>query len=351
MKKFNRKIHLDRIGSVTHPARLGSIVEVSSDCVAEEGAIVVGRALGESRLYGELELPSGRKAKVVTGNLLVGALGARQALHGYMGDVPESLKEGDIIHMLNMGGVLGICSSWNKEAGPPIQLQVLGAVVRNGLPMNIKDFAIPPCAVLRPDGPPLVLILGTCMNAGKTWAASEIVRQFSLAGKKVACGKLSGVAALRDLLSMSDNGAIATASFVDCGLPSTVRMKDLASIARSVIAHLERSSPDMILLELGDGIIGGYNTGSILEDDSIRRRTKARVLCANDLVGAWGGVGFLEKLGHRPDVISGPVTDNAVGYNYITSELKTGCANARNAPLELARLVANALGMTSEFAR
>ena len=62
MKKFNRKIHLDRIGSVTHPARLGSIVEVSSDCVAEEGAIVVGRALGESRLYGELELPSGRKA-------------------------------------------------------------------------------------------------------------------------------------------------------------------------------------------------------------------------------------------------------------------------------------------------
>lgn len=349
MKKFLRKIRLDRIGSGTHPARLGQMVEVSPDCVAEEGAVVVGRAMGESRLYGEIELPNGRKAKIVTGNLIAGVLGARQALHGYMGDVPESLAEGDTIHLLNMGGVLGICNSWNKETGPPIPIEVLGAVLRNGAPMNIKDFALPACHELRTEGPPLILILGTCMNAGKTYAGSEIIRLLTLGGLRIASGKLSGVAALRDLLSMSDNGAIATASFIDCGLPSTVRMKDLASVARSVIAHLEKSSPDAILLELGDGIIGGYNTGSILEDDSIRRRTRARVLCANDLVGAWGGVGLLERLGHRPDVISGPVTDNAVGTSYITRELKVGCANARNTPHDLARQVAAALAMAVDL--
>ena len=347
--KFNRKIHLDRTGSATHPAKLGSIVEVSPKCVAEEGAIVVGRALGENKNYGELELPSGRKAKIIAGNLVAGVLGARKALLGYMGDVPKTLEPGDHVHLLNMGSVLGICESWNRDLGPPIPIEVLGAVVRNGIPVNIKDFALPPCAELRAEGPPLVLILGTCMNAGKTYAGSEIIRLFSVAGLRVASGKLSGVAALRDLLSMSDNGAIATASFIDCGLPSTVNMKDLASVARSVITHLERSSPDLILLELGDGIIGGYNTRSIREDPSILRRTRARVLCANDLVGAWGGVRLLEPLGHRPDVISGPATDNAVGTHYITDELKTGVANARSAPKELARLIANCLGLNPEF--
>jgi hypothetical protein len=75
------------------------------------------RALGENKNYGELELPSGRKAKIIAGNLVAGVLGARQALLGYMGDVPKTLEPGDHIHLLNMGGVLGICESWNSRFG------------------------------------------------------------------------------------------------------------------------------------------------------------------------------------------------------------------------------------------
>ena len=48
-------------------------------------------------------------------------------------------------------------------------------------------------------------------------------------------------------------------------------------------------------------------------------------------------------------MISGPVTDNAVGTRYINDELKTGVANARSAPKELARLIANCLGLNPEF--
>ena len=70
-------------------------------------------------------------------------------------------------------------------------------------------------------GAPLVVVAGTCMNSGKTVAATEIIKQAAHAGLKVAGGKLSGMACLRDTLNMEDHGAIATASFLDCGLPST----------------------------------------------------------------------------------------------------------------------------------
>ena len=344
--KFTRKIRLDRIGSATSPARLNNIVEVSEDCVADEGTIVVCRALGERKVYGELELPSGRMAKVVSGNIVAGVLGARQALHGYMGEPPKTLKAGDTLSLLNIGGVTGVVSSASKALGMPIPMQVLGVVVRNGKPVNIRDYALPAAGPLRPDGPPLLMVLGTCMNSGKTYAATEVIRLMSHNGVRIAAGKLSGVGALKDVLGMGDNGAIAISSFLECGHPSTVNVKDLAATARSVVTHLEKANPDLIVLELGDGIIGGYNLGSILNDKSILARTKARILCANDLVGAWGGVNFLTDLGHRPQVVSGPVTDNAVGTSYIERELKIRSANARNEPVVLTQILADALNLT-----
>ena len=345
--KFARKIRLDRITSATRPARVGSIVEVSPTCEAREGAVIVGRALNDNRVYGDVELPSGRPAKVVAGNLLAGVLGARRALHGYMGDVPAALDVGDEVHLLNMGGVLGICEAPNRDLGPPIRVEVLGQAMREGKLLNIRDFTLPPCARLG-EGPPIILVMGTCMNSGKTFAAAEIIRLLTQSGVRVAAGKVSGVAARRDLLSMEDNGAIATASFVDCGLPSTVNASDLAGVSRAVVAELERHQPDAILLELGDGILGGYNTGSVLDDESLRERTRCGVLCANDLVGAWGGCSLLEPLGHRPTIVSGPVTDNAVGTGYIERELGVACANARSTPEQLATAVARACGLGSE---
>lgn len=310
---------------------------------------MIGRALGERKSYGELELPTGRMAKVVAGNLIAGVLGARQALHGFMGSVPKSVKVGDVLSLLNIGGVVGEVSKASNALGQPIPLEILGVAVRNGRPINIADYALAPCDALAADGPPIIIVMGTCMNSGKTYAASELIRLTSNAGVRVASGKLSGVGALKDTLAMSDNGAIATSSFLWCGLPSTVNKKDLASVARAVIAHLEKADPDLVVVELGDGVIGGYNVDSILKDPTILARTRARILCANDLVGAWGGVKFLDPLGHRPQLISGPVTDNEVGTSYIERELGISCANARNEPVLLARLVAKAAGINVEI--
>lgn len=346
--KYHRKIRLDRIASSTRPARIGGIVEVSPVVDAREGAVIVGRALNDNRVYGDIELPNGRLCRVVRGNLIVGVLGARRALHGYMGDVPTSLAVGDEVHLLNLGGVLGVCDQPNLDLGPPIRVEVLGQASRDGELLNIHDFALPECAALSSSGPPVVLVFGTCMNSGKTFAAAEIIRILSHAGVRIAAGKVSGVAAMRDLLKMEDNGAVALASFADCGLPSTVNAADLGAVARAVVQELERATPDLILLELGDGVLGGYNTESVLAEETLRARTRCRVLCANDLVGAWGGQQMLAPIGHEPQVISGPVTDNAVGTSYIERELGIPCANARYAPVALAAQVATCAGLDVE---
>ncbi|HEY2847425.1 MAG TPA: hypothetical protein VGI80_06355, partial [Pyrinomonadaceae bacterium] len=97
-------IFVQKVGSVT--SRLGSFssVEVLTERrAASTGDVVAVRALGESSSYGNLELPSGRLAKINRGDVLLGALGKRRALKGFVGNVPETIAAGDRLHLLNMG--------------------------------------------------------------------------------------------------------------------------------------------------------------------------------------------------------------------------------------------------------
>jgi len=128
---------------------------------------------------------------------------------------------------------------------------------------------------------------------------------------------------------MADHGAVATASFLDCGLPSTVDVGDLAPTAKAIIARLNEINPDLIVIELGDGILGGYSVDTIFDDAEIREATAALVFCASDYVGAWGGIELLRRRGVNIDVISGSVTDSQMGEDYVKNEFGVPAANAR----------------------
>jgi hypothetical protein len=45
-------------------------------------------------------------------------------------------------------------------------------------------------------------------------------------------------------------------------------------------------NPDLIVIELGDGILGGYSVDTVFDDLEIREATAALVFCASDYVGA-----------------------------------------------------------------
>src|SRR5690606_31127419 len=129
------------------------------------------RALGEKTTYGELELEEGRMAKSFEDDIIIGALGARNALKGYVGKVPEQIKAGDVLNMLNLGGVIGLCTSANKDLGAPLKVDVVGMVVRKGRILNLTDASIADHDRIEPGmNIPIVAVSGTCMSAGKTKA-------------------------------------------------------------------------------------------------------------------------------------------------------------------------------------
>src|SRR6201989_2720174 len=125
-----RSIVVDKIASVTQACGLSHEVRVSADIPAEEGLVVAVEVLTNKSTYNTLELASGRMAKVGKGDIIAGALGHRKALFGYSGHVPEKLAAGDIIQMLNIGGVLGICDSINPDKGKPFDCRVLGVALQ-----------------------------------------------------------------------------------------------------------------------------------------------------------------------------------------------------------------------------
>lgn len=341
------QIRVDKIASVCHRLNLHKEEQIITEgLVAEAGNVIVVRSLGEKSVYGELELEEGRMAKIFENDYIIGALGARNALKGYVGKVPETIKAGDIINMLNLGGVIGICTGVNKDLGPPMKVEVVGQVVRKGRILNLVDSSIPTHDHLDPKGKvPIIAVSGTCMSAGKTKVCATLCQLLSQRGLRVNAGKLSGVAARKDLFSFEDHGAEMTLSFVDCGLPSTADVDSIAPIAKSIINELLEDKPDVIVVELGDGIIGGYSVMSYFDDAELYNATKVHILCANDPVGAYGAKAVFDKRGQRIDLFSGPVTDNDVGCGYIVQGLGIKAINARNNAEELADEVCRLLGL------
>jgi hypothetical protein len=331
------KIHIDKIASSTINAGLEREVEVIDRVEPVLGNVVVVKALREKTVYDKLELVSGRMAKVSKDDVIAGVLGRRRALRGFVGEIPETLKPGDRVHVLNLGGVIGVVVSGNLDLGQPLLCEVVGSVARDGEIVSIAQDVPPPPDTL-PDVP-LILVEGTCMNSGKTHAAATLIQKLTQRGYRLNAAKLTGVACLRDTLNMDDHGAVRTASFLDCGLPSTIDVDDLPGIARAVLADLGSDAPDAIVVELGDGIIGHYGCDKILQDAEILRRTRAHVMCANDLVGAWGAQRVMKQWGLDIDVLCGPATDNEVGQAYAARELRLPAANARTDAHKLADLV------------
>jgi hypothetical protein len=283
------------------------------------------------------------------GDVIVGVLGHRNALHGYSGYVPETIKAGERLQLLNLGGVIGRCTSHNPDVGPPFDVEILGAVLafpefesRSGVPAHISMNAIAAGA-----GPlpyvPVVYVAGTCMSSGKTSAACRLIRQLAARGCTVGACKLTGVSLRRDTLQMVDYGASQALSFTDAGIVSTSDNTAVA-VAQGLIRHLAGGGVDVIVAELGDGILGEYGVAPILLDAELMRLAAVIVLCANDPVGAWGAQRVMsERFGLTVDVISGPATDNLVGTRFVRQQLGLEAINARTHGRELGDFVASRL--------
>ena len=352
-----RSILVDKIASVTQACGLSHEVRVSAEIPAEEGVVVAVEVLTNKSNYNTLELTSGRMAKVGKGDIVVGALGHRKALFGYSGHIPASVQPGDVIQMLNIGGVLGVCDSANPDKGKPFDCRVIGSVLhfpylgeRIGVPARVGIRPLDMEVKLDTRGVAVVALAGTCMEAGKTAAACAVISRMRHRGVTVDAFKATGVSLRRDILAMEDAGARRSMIFTDLGVVSTTKVNGPA-LTRTMLSELATGKPDVIVFELGDGILGTYGVDAILACADIRGALTAVILSANDPVAAWGGVKLLrERFAIEPCVVTGPSTDNQVGVEIITTQMGVPAFNAMTNGAALGDRVIEAIGVKAGVA-
>jgi hypothetical protein len=250
--------------------------------------------------------------------------------------------------MLNIGGVLGICDSATPDKGKPFDCKVLGAVLtfpylgeRIGVTARTGFKPLDYAAPLDVRGVPVVALAGTCMEAGKTAAASAIIARMRHRGLTVDAFKATGVSLRRDILAFEDSGARRTMIFTDLGIVTTTERCGPA-LTRTMLTEMAKGAPD----ELGDGLLGTYGVHSILQQPDIKDAITAVVLSANDPVAAWGGVKLLrERFSIEPAAVTGPATDNEVGVQIIREQLGVEAFNAVSNPAELGDHLIARLGL------
>lgn len=334
-RKHMRSIILDKIGSVTKNLGLKHKEKLTDTIPCDMGTVVAAEVLEDKSVYNELELVSGRMSKLKKGDIIAVALGSRMALKGYTGRLPSRLNTGDVIHLLNFGGVAGICTSANvTEVGEPLRIRVLGGITRaRGKVLNIKEANLFAPLKTMKNKTPLIIVTGTSMDSGKTTAASEIVKTLTRMGMSLAGTKLTGVGAHRDIYKMEDNGVTKAVSFTDCGISSTASIQDsdIVAMSKGALEYLStKTKPDAIIIEFGDGVMGKYGVEAILSDPQIQDNVYLHIGCASDPVGAVGLARACEDLGLPLDIISGPVTDNEVGKQIIAEKIGCMTYNAFN---------------------
>ncbi len=347
-----RSIVIDKLASVASDLGADREIRVGDRIPSEEGVMIAVEVLNEKSSYNQLELASGRMARVRRGDVVVGALGHRKALFGYSGHVPEATRPGDIVQILNMGGVLGICDAVNASLGQPFDARVLGVVLdfpylgeRVGVPARVGGDPLDTGAPLELGGVPVVALAGTCMNSGKTAAACAVIGRLRHRGHVVDAFKATGVSLRRDILAMEDAGARNTSIFTDFGVVST-GPGNAPDLARTMLHRLAAERPDAIVFELGDGILGAYGVEAILRDDAVRANISCLLLCASDPVAAWGGARLLEEeFGMSPAFITGPATDNQVGLDIIRERTGLEGVNAVTHGARLGDAVAGRIGL------
>jgi hypothetical protein len=345
MTAMKLRIRPDKLASSCLPFGFGPYLNVQPKPVCEEGAAIVCRVHSERKDYGELELVTGRRSKLVPGDVIVGVLGSRSALRGFSGRVPKSIESGDELHLLNVGGVIGRADGQMVGMGSPIKLEAMGAPILQGEPVILSDYGL--SAAPKPvNQPPIIAVVGTCMNSGKSTAASALIRHLKGRGLRVHAGKATGVAAVRDPLSFRDHGAAVALTFLDCGIPSTAFRTDVPEITHKVLDLLSEEEPDAILLELGDGLLGSYGVDEILRDEEFQKRVTCTIVAGNDVIGAWAACHELTELGFKIACVTGPATDNLAGVRKL-AELGLPGANMLREPEVLFAHVDELLGDVS----
>ena len=270
----------------------------------KSGDLILARVVEVGQHRG-IQLTSGRRASLFPGDLIVMPCAARYAPDQFEGLAEISAAGAD---MLAGGGCLGRAVAKNERVRHATRVLPLGCLAdRAGQTLNLERYALGDA--LFQTTVPVIAVVGTAMNSGKTLATAQLSHGLRLAGLRVGAIKATGTGSFGDYHQYLDSGAHFVADFSDAGMATTYLMpldRVKSGIDRLLYAA-EQAACDVVVMEIADGILQ-RETAALMQDAALRARLSGLVFACGDAVAACGGVERLRSLGHKVDVLTGLVS-------------------------------------------
>lgn len=282
------------------------------------GDVVLARvqALGQ---HPNLELATGRRAQLHVGDEIVVCYGSRYAPDQFEALIPADLGPCDLVAG---GGLASRMHSHHAKMKAPTSIVPVG-LLRDvaGEIVNVARTGLA-ARTLPASRPPVIAVLGTSMNSGKTTTCQSLVRGFVQRGVRVAAAKVTGTGSGGDRWSVVDAGASPVLDFTDAGVPSTFGLEPgrVESILATLVATLADAAPDVIVLEIADGLLQ-RETAALVDSPLFRETVDAVVFAAGEAMGAIAGVERLQAKGLPIVAVSGLITASPLAAREAASSI------------------------------
>ena len=266
-----------------------------------------------------LQLPSGRRAQLYRGDEIVVAYANRYAPDQFEAEVPLDL---DDCHLVAGGGIASRLISRNSRIKRPTRIRPLGLIGdAQDRVLNLRDWALDSNSIPK-TLPPVIVVAGTAMNAGKTTAAASLIKGLARAGKRVGAAKVTGTGAGGDFWQMADAGAAEVVDFTDAGYASTYLLAshEVEKVFLRLLSHLGNQGMDAIVVEVADGILQA-ETADLLASPGFSYYCDRLVFAAGDAMGAVAGAQWLLSRGLEVAAVTGSLTTSPLAVREASSAL------------------------------
>jgi len=246
------------------------------------------------------------KSMLFVGDLVGLSFAPRYATGQFQAIVPETLDE---VHFVCAGGVCGQITGIPAGMKEPTVLRPLGYLTDNdGRRIQLGDHALP-SGKPQLDHTQVICVVGSAMDSGKTTAAFSLINGLSRAGLRVGASKITGTASAKDLIRFRDAGAKRVRDFTNAGYASTadLELAALADISDRILCDLMLDRPDVIVLEIADGVTQ-HETKLLLDYFASNQQIDRMIYTCNDALGVESGVRRLAERGLPVCAVSGMVT-------------------------------------------
>lgn len=277
----------------TRHVPFGGLTRLLADTRPRAGDLALARVTSIGQ-HAKIELADGRRSTLYPGDEVVLCFGARYAPDQFEAEVPDDLGP---CALVAAGGLAGRARSQHQRMAAPTTLEVIGLLAdADGRRANLARWSLEPARMVgtADERSPLIAVVGTSMNAGKTTTAAGLVRGLVQAGLRAAAAKVTGTGAGGDVWLLGDAGASPVLDFTAAGLSSTYRAgeAEIERVFTTLTSNLFATAADAIVIEVADGL-GQAETAALVSSSVFAETVDAVIFAAGDPLGADAGVRWL----------------------------------------------------------